>query len=73
MTKEMRNDLRKINVTPSYIPGGWVGFVQVLGVSLNKPMKLLISQAAQDHADRHSEDYEAGRFTVGDRRVLLTK
>jgi hypothetical protein len=36
-------------------------------------MKLLISQAAQDHADRHSEDYEAGKFTVGDRRVLLTK
>ena len=73
MTKGMRDDLRKINVTPSYIPGGCTGFVQVLDVSLNKPMKLLISQAAQDHADRYSEEYEAGKFTVGDRRVLLTK
>jgi hypothetical protein len=62
-----------LNCTTSYIPGGCTGFVQVLDVSLNKPLKALVVQAAADHADKYHKKYTAGDFTVGDRRVLLTK
>lgn len=57
----------------SYIPGGCTSFVQVLDVSLNKPLKALVAQAAEDHADKYASRYEEGAFTVADRRVLLTE
>jgi hypothetical protein len=33
----------------------------------------LVAEAAEDHADKHAELYEDGKFSVGDWRVLLTK
>jgi hypothetical protein len=47
--------------------------VQVLNVSLNKPLKALVAQAALDHADKYHDCYEKGDFTVSDQRVLLTQ
>jgi hypothetical protein len=73
MTPSLRKEFKKLNCTTSYIPGGCTGFVQVLDVSLNKPLKALVAQAASDHADKYYEKYKAGGFTVGDRRVLLTQ
>jgi hypothetical protein len=62
-----------LNCTTLYIPSGCTGFIQVLDVSLNKPLKALVVQAVEDHADKHHAKYEAGGFTVSDRRVLLTQ
>ena len=73
MTKTLQAEFKKLNCTTSYIPGGCTGFVQVLDVSLNKPLKDLVAQAASDHADKYHEKYEAVGFSVGDRRVLLTE
>jgi hypothetical protein len=73
MTQQLRNEFKKLNYTTSYIPGGCTGFVQVLDVSLNKPLKALVAQATADHTDKYHERYTAGNFTVWDRRVLLTK
>jgi hypothetical protein len=73
MTKTLQGEFKKLNCTTSYIPGGCTGFVQVLDVSLNKPLKDLVAQAASDHADKYHEKYEAVGFSVGDRRVLLTE
>lgn len=73
MTAKVRAEFDKLLCTTSYIPGGCTGFVQVLDVALNKLLKALIAQAASDHADKHFDKYEAGGFTVGDRRVLLTQ
>jgi hypothetical protein len=72
MTPSLRKEFKKLNYTTSYIPGGYTGFVQVLDISLNKLLKALVTQAASDHADKYCEKYNAGGFTVGDRRVLLT-
>jgi hypothetical protein len=47
--------------------------VQVLNVSLNKPLKALVAQAASDHANKYHNRYEKGSFLVSDRRVLLTQ
>ena len=57
----------------SYIPSGCTGFVQVLDLSLNKPLKALVAQAASDYVDKHYIKYKTDGFTVRDRRVLLTQ
>jgi hypothetical protein len=73
MTEEVTAEFAKLNCTTSYIPGGCTGFVQVLDVSLNKPLKALVAQAAEDHANKYASWYKEGAFTVADRRVLLTE
>jgi hypothetical protein len=73
MTNSLRDEFKELNCTTSYIPGGCTGFVQVLDVSLNKALKALVTQQASNHADKYHDRYEAGDFTVANRRVLLTK
>jgi len=73
MTRIVRDEFDKVFCTTSYIPGGCTGFVQVLDVALNKLLKDMVAQAAEDHYDKYTAWYEDGKFTVGERRVLLTK
>jgi hypothetical protein len=73
MTEAVRKEFKKLNCTTSYIPSGCTSFVQVLDVSLNKTLKALVAQAAEDYADKYHKKYKAGGFTVGDQRVLLTQ
>jgi hypothetical protein len=46
--------------------------VQVLDVSLNKVLKDLIKKEHNNYYDLHVEKWEAEKFNVGERRVLLT-
>jgi hypothetical protein len=71
-TTEVMAAFKKLKTTVSLIPGGCTGFVQVLDVALNKPMKMLIAQEADDHYDAHIEQWTAGKYTVGERRIMLT-
>jgi hypothetical protein len=73
MTKALQGEFKKLNCTTLYILGGCTSFVQVLDVSLNKPLKDLVAQAASDYANKYYEKYKAGGFLVSDRRVLLTE
>jgi hypothetical protein len=73
MTQQLCDEFKKLNCTTSYIPRGCTSFVQPLNVSLNKPLKALVAQAAADHADKFYNRYAAGGFTVRERRVLLTQ
>lgn len=73
MTKSIREELKKLNCTSSYIPGGCTGFLQVLDISLNKLLKEMIAQATEDHYDKYTTWYKEGKFIVAERRVLLTK
>ena len=68
----MRDELKKLNVTTSIIPGGCTSYVQVLDVSINKIIKQYIEEAKDLHIDNHIEEWKAGKYTVGDRRVLMT-
>jgi hypothetical protein len=52
MTDQLCREFKKLNCTMSYIPGGCTGFVQPLDVSLNKPLKALVTQAAADYANK---------------------
>jgi hypothetical protein len=59
MTKALQDKFKKLNCTTLYIPSGCTSFVQVLDVSLNKPLKTLVAQAAFDHADKYYKRYKA--------------
>jgi AMMECR1 domain-containing protein len=65
MTDQLRSEFKKLNYTTSYILGGCIGFVQPLDVSLNKPLKALVAQAAANHANKFYNQYAIGGFTIG--------
>jgi len=73
LQQELRNELEKLNFTTSIIPRGCTGYVQVLDVSVNKIIKQYIEEAEDIHIDQHIEQWKAGKYTVGDRRVLITQ
>jgi hypothetical protein len=66
MTKKVIDEFKKLNCTTSFIPSGCTGFVQVLDVSLNKTLKALVAEAAEDYADKHAELYKDEKFSVSD-------
>jgi hypothetical protein len=46
--------------------------VQVLDVSLNKPLKDLIQEEQDNYYNTHIDEWQQEKFNVGERRVLLT-
>ena len=72
-TDKVLQKLREINTIPSLIPGGCTGYVQVLDVAVNKPFKDLVKEYSEIHYDLHSKEWEAGKYSTADRRVLLTQ
>jgi hypothetical protein len=73
MTKLVLDKFKKLNCTTSFIPGGCTGFIQVLNIALNQPLKELVKQAANNYYDANVKLYKTHKFSVKDRRVLLTK
>jgi hypothetical protein len=72
LQQQLREEFTKLNTTLSIIPGGCTGYVQVLDVSVNKLIKQYIEEAEEAWIDKHMEQWKAGQFTIGDRRVLMT-
>src|SRR6266516_386562 len=72
LQQQLREELAKLNVTTSIIPGGCTGYVQVLDVSVNKLIKQYIEEEEEKWIEEHMEQYKAGRYSVGDRRILMT-
>jgi hypothetical protein len=70
--QQVRDELAKLNVTTSIIPGGCTGYVQVLDVSINKIIKQYLEEYEEAYYNNNIEEWKAGKFTVGDRRVLIT-
>ena len=72
LQQRLREELAKLNVTTSIIPGGCTGYVQVLDISVNKLIKQYIEEEEEKWIDEHMEQYKAGRYSIGDRRILMT-
>lgn len=62
LTEEVRDEMKKMRIAGSYIPGGCTGYVQPLNVALNQPLKQLIKESLDCHYDEHEKEYEAGKF-----------
>lgn len=61
------------NITPVFVPAGATGIIQPLDVSYNAPFKKKVEEAALKHMNDHLDDYLHGKFTAGQRRVLITQ
>jgi hypothetical protein len=46
ITAAVRVEFKKLNTICFYIPGGCIGFIQVLDIALNKILKTLVAQVA---------------------------
>lgn len=73
LQKELRQEFIKLRCTLSLIPGGCTGYLQVLDLLANKLIKLRIEDSEQQWIEDNWELYKAGKFSVRDRRILITK
>lgn len=69
----MKEVFRKLNTTVFFILSGCIGYVQVLDVVLNKPLKDRISELADLSYETNFEKWEKKTYTVNERRILLTQ
>ena len=72
LTPTISHALKAQKVTISIIPRGYTRIVQVLNVSLNKPLKDLIQEEQDNHYNTHIDKWQQEKFNIGERRVLLT-
>jgi hypothetical protein len=72
LTPAVRRAFKAQKTTLSVIPGGCTRMVQVLDVSINKPLKDLIKEEQDSHYDQHIEDWQKEKYNIGERRILLT-
>jgi hypothetical protein len=72
LQQKLRDTFTKLNVTLSIIPGGCTGYVQVLDVLVNKLIKAYIEEYEDQWVEAHFELWQSGKWSVGDRRVLMT-
>ena len=72
LQQELRDAFKKLNVTLSIIPGGCTGYVQVLDVLINKLIKAYIEEYEDIWIEEHFDEWEAGKWPVGERRILMT-
>jgi hypothetical protein len=64
---------KALKCTTSFIPGGTTGFVQVCDTVVNKSLKARIEDLTDQYIDKNEREWVEGKYTVSQRRVLLTK
>ena len=58
---------------PVFVPAGCTSLIQPLDVVYNAPFKKKAEAAATQHMQDNLEAYINGKFTAGERHVLITK
>jgi DDE superfamily endonuclease len=72
-TKEVIAGFKALNCMTSFIPGGTTGFVQVCDTVINRSLKARIEELADQYIDKNEREWVEGKYTVSQRRVLLTR
>jgi hypothetical protein len=73
LNDEVIGAFKQINCTCSFIPGGTTDYIQVCDVAINKLLKERIAEQAEIHYDQNEEKWIEGKYSVGERRVMLSK
>jgi hypothetical protein len=71
-TDHILDVMQECDITPVFVPAGLTGTIQPLDVSYNAPFKKKVEDAAAQHMHDNMDDYLNGKFTAGERRILLT-
>lgn len=66
ITPTVRSNVKQNRTTLSVIIGGSTGHIKILDFSLNKPLKALVKEKYDDHYDKHIDERQQGKFSVGD-------
>src|ERR1700709_954695 len=72
-TKEVIDCFKALKCTTSFIPSGTTGFVQVCDTVVNRALKARIEKLADQYIDENEREWVEGKYSVSQRRVLLTK
>lgn len=71
-TTSVLTAFRASKTVTSFIPEGCTALVQPLDTAVNKTIKAKISELLNQEMDKNFEFWESGKFTIGDRRILMT-
>lgn len=69
---KMKKIFKKLYCTTSFIPSGYTGFVQVLDVIINKPLKDRIKELSEIHYDNNMDKWQHGKYSISERRIMIT-
>ena len=69
----MITSFKALKCTTSFIPSGTTGCVQVCDIVVNRSLKARIEDLADQYIDKNEREWVEGKYTVSQRRVLLTK
>jgi hypothetical protein len=72
-TTEVINTFKSIRCTTSFIPSGTTCVIQVCDTVVNRSLKARIEELADQYIDEHEVEWVEGKYSVSQRRVLLTK
>jgi hypothetical protein len=72
-TQEVTDSFKSIKCTTSFIPSGTTGFIQVCDTTVNHALKSRIEELADIYIDQNEREWVEGKYSICDRRVLLTK
>ena len=72
-TDRIKQLLGECHTTTVFVPAGCTSIVQPLDVSFNAPFKKKVESAALQHVQENLDGYLNGRFTAGERCILMTK
>jgi len=77
LSPEVLDTLRDSDIIPSLIPGGCTGLIQVLDVSVNKPLKELIRNELDTILESMGQEAldaldDASSSAIGKRRIIMT-
>ena len=72
-TKEVIAGFKALKCTTLSIPSSRTSFVQVCDTVVNKSLKARIKELADQYINENKREWVEGKYTVSQRRVLLTK
>jgi hypothetical protein len=70
--QEVIDSFKSIKCT-TFIPSGTTGFIQVCDTAVNHALKSRMEELSDIYIDQHEREWIEGKYSIGDRRVLLTK